>query len=200
MTENQWNPTAKSKRCYHRVISGVERGGRLRFLTLTSSDAAPEDIQRSWRKLYMRLKRRNLLDGYIKVVEQAPDGRKHLHILIRGPFIKQAIIKAMWTDIHQSSIVDIRLVKPRRTPAAMASYMAKYMSKEHAGRYSWSWAWVWRGFVGHWTILKRYVRWCYYDKDVNPMPMVLKLWRFYLKTGKQPDWELFALRTPSGMW
>lgn len=195
-----WNPTQKSKRCYHRVISGIERGGRLRFLTLTSSDAAPEDIQRSWRKLYMRLKRRGLLDGYIKVVEQAPDGRKHLHILIRGPFIKQAIIKAMWNDIHRSSIVDIRLLKPRRTPAMMASYMAKYMSKEHAGRYSWSWPWVWRGFVRHWTILKRYVRWCYYDQDVNPMTIVFQLWKWYLKTGNQPDWELFELRTPAGMW
>lgn len=146
----------RSRRCYHRVISGIKRGGTLRFLTLTSSDTAPDNIQKSWRCLYMRLIRRGLMQGYIKVPEVSSGGRNHLHVLFRGSYIEQQLIKSMWTDIHHSSIVDIRIVSPRRHPRALASYMAKYMSKELAGRYSWSWGWVWRGFCRDWTIYKRW--------------------------------------------
>jgi hypothetical protein len=156
--------TKKSRRCFQRVISGIKRGGTLRFLTLTSSDAAPEDIQRSWRCLYMRLKRRGLVQGYIKVPETKPDGRTHLHVLFRGSYIEQRIIKHMWENIHQSSIVDIRLVKVYKNPAKVANYMAKYMSKEMAGRYSWSWWWVWPGFCRDWTIYKRWW-WKFIDRE-----------------------------------
>jgi len=104
----------------------------------------------------MRLLRRGLIKGYIKVPERAEYGRQHLHILFRGSCIEHQLIKAMWQQIHQSEIVDIRLVSPRRHPKALASYMAKYMSKELAGRYSWSWGWVWRGFCRDWTTYKRW--------------------------------------------
>lgn len=150
--------TAKSRRCYQRVISGIKRGGKLRFLTLTSSDAAPEDIQRSFRCLYMRLKRRGLTVNYIKVPEYGEDGRRHLHILYRGSYIEQQLIKSMWSEIHQSSIVDIRLVRVGSRPGRVAAYLAKYMSKEAAGRYSWSWGWVWKGFCHDWQIYKRWWR------------------------------------------
>lgn len=156
--------TKKSRRCYQRVISGIKRGGNLRFLTLTSSDAAPEDIQRSWRCLYMRLLRRGLIKGYIKVPETAPDGRQHLHVLFRGSYIEQQLIKRMWESIHRSSIVDIRLVRVGRNPGRVANYMAKYMSKDAAGRYSWSWWWVWPGFCRHWTVYKRWY-WLFLDRQ-----------------------------------
>lgn len=166
----------KSRRCYHRVISGIKRGGTLRFLTLTSSDAAPEDIQRSWRCLYMRLQRRGLLKGYIKVPENSERGRKHLHVLYRGSYIEQAMIKHMWEQIHQSSIVDIRLVNTSKDPKRVALYMAKYMTKELAGRYSWSWWWVWPGFCRHWTIYKRYWWKFVYREGVNSFSNLITGW------------------------
>ena len=150
--------TAKRKRCYHRVMSGLERGGQLRFLTLTSSDEATQDIQKSWRALYMRMKRRNLIQGYIKVPELTKKGRLHLHVLFRGEYVAQALISKWWSDIHHSQVVDIRYVQLYRGKKAVASYMAKYMSKETAGRYGWSWGWVWRGFCRHWLLWKRYWR------------------------------------------
>lgn len=146
----------RSKRCYHRVMSGLERGGQLRFLTLTSSIEAPGDIQRSWRALYMRLKRRGLVEGYIKVPELTQKGRLHLHIIFRGEYVSQYLISKWWGEIHKSRIIDIRFVKLGEGKHKVAGYMAKYMVKESAGRYSWSWGWVWRGFCRHWTIYKRW--------------------------------------------
>lgn len=186
----EYNPTARSRRCYHRVISGLKRGGQFRFLTLTSSDAAPEDIQRSWRCLYMRLKRRGLMTGYIKVPEVDENGRKHLHILFRGSYIDQSLIKKMWSQIHLSSIVDIRFVKPRYTVRRMAAYMAKYMSKELAGRYSWSWLWVWKGFCRDWRIYKRWW-WLYvYHEGVNEFANCILGWDMCLEGKLRLDFRL----------
>lgn len=156
--------TKKSRRCFHRVISGIKRGGNIRFMTLTSSDAAPGDMQRSWRCLYMRLKRRCLVQGYIRVPEVSEHGRQHLHILFRGSYIEQIMIKSMWQQIHKSSIVDIRLVRTDKDPRRVANYMAKYMNKEVAGRYSWSWWWVWPGFCRDWAIYKRWW-WKFIDRE-----------------------------------
>ena len=51
----------RRKRCFHRVISGLEKGGDLRFLTLTSSNEAVNPIQQDFRRLQMRLKRRGII-------------------------------------------------------------------------------------------------------------------------------------------
>lgn len=147
---------SRSKRCFHRVISGLERGGRVRMLTLTSSEEAPSDIQRSWRKLYMRLRRRRLIEGYIKVPERTKEGKLHLHILFRGKYIAQRFLSRQWKEIHESEIVDIRAVKLKRGKKNVAAYMAKYMNKSLAGRYSWNWNWVWRGFCNDWLLWKRF--------------------------------------------
>lgn len=131
----------------------------------------------------MRLTRRKLLQGYIKVPEVAADGRKHLHILFRGSYIEQAMIKAMWENIHQSSIVDIRLVRTDKNPKRVAAYMAKYMTKELAGRYAWSWGWVWRGFCRDWTTYKRWY-WKFLEIDgVTTFKNLLYGWDCIL-TGK----------------
>jgi len=184
---SEYRRTAKSKRCFHRVMSGLTRGGKLRFLTLTSSNSAPADIQRSWRALQMRMVRRGLLKGYIKVPEQSEDGRKHLHVLFRGSYVEQALIKAWWSQIHNSDIVDIRLVKTYGNNKAIASYMAKYMSKELAGRYSWSWGWVWRGFCKDWTLYKKYWWTCVYAEGKNTFGNCIVGWNMWLKGAWEPD-------------
>jgi len=104
MGDDQWQPTQKSRRCYHRVLSGVERGGTLRFLTLTSSNESPDTCQRSFRALYMRLKRRNLIQGYIKVPEMSKNGKQHLHVLFRGSYLEQSLISNWWQEIHHAKV------------------------------------------------------------------------------------------------
>ncbi len=151
--------TAKSKRAYQRVISGVKKNpNKIRFLTLTSSPDSPDDIQKSWHTLRARLDRRGLAQEYIRVLEYTKKGRKHLHVLFRGDYIEQATLSAWWNEIHRAKIVDIRLVRMNRGVKKVASYMAKYCSKENAGRLSWSWGWVWKGFCRDWTIYKRWWR------------------------------------------
>ena len=176
-----WHPTPKSRRCYHRVISGIERGGQLRFLTLTSSNLSPDTCQRSFRALYMRLKRRNLMEGYIKVPELSKNGKQHLHVLFRGSYIDQQLISHWWQELHQAKIVDIRKVNYGGSKQRIANYMAKYMSKENAFRYSWNWGWVWRGFCNDWRNLKR--RWSVYSQYTcnATFGLLLQYWRYCLR-------------------
>lgn len=181
-SNEEW-ASKRRKRCFHRVISGLEKGGSLRLITLTSSDDAPVDIQRSFRKLIMRLRRRNLVDDYIKVIETKNDGRDHIHLCFRGQFIEQMFLSALWAEIHASPIVDVRRVKSGyRTKIAVAGYLAKYMAKEMTRRYSWSWGWVYKGFVKTWREAKHmlygYSRfglhaWLWAD--------FLHLWRLHLR-------------------
>lgn len=145
----------KSRRCYHRVISGLQRSGQYRFLTLTSSNTSPDLAQKDWRALYMRLKRRGLIDAYIKVPEPSRNGKQHLHIIFRGQYIAQAVISAYWLEIHHAKVVDIRRIKQNTSRRQLASYLAKYMSKDNLYRYSWSWSWVWKGFCKSWDHLKK---------------------------------------------
>ena len=162
----------------------------MRFLTLTSADGAPDDIQRSWRKLYMRMKRRNMLEGYVKVPEVAEDGRQHLHVLFRGSYVAHAWLKATWLAIHESNIVDIRAFQVWGTAKRAANYMAKYMSKDGAGRYSWSWGWVWRGFVRDWCTYKKWW-WAYQHQDgVNGIKNMVYGWDCILKGLATFDWDL----------
>ncbi|MBA7669717.1 hypothetical protein ES703_77850 [subsurface metagenome] len=182
--------SSKSRRCYHRVISGLERGGTIRFLTLTSSKESPLDIQRSWRALYMRAKRRGLITGYIKVPEYTKQGRLHLHVLFRGKYIAQPVLSAWWQSIHHAKIVDIRAVKEIHGKGGLASEMAKYMAKAGSERYSWSWGWVWRGFCRDWHNLKRL--WHYLNEAAASYPFsdLIRWWRLWLKGFWQPDFSL----------
>jgi hypothetical protein len=137
-------------------MSGLERGGNFRFLTLTSAPESSRRIQDSWRALQMRMIRRGLLQGYIKVPEYTKSGLVHLHVLFRGNYVAQRLISTWWKEIHGASVVDIRFLRLGQRRRGVASYMAKYMSKEAAGRYSWSWGWVWKGFCRDWALWKRY--------------------------------------------
>ncbi len=144
------------RRFYQRYFTGVGVGGRLRFLTLTSSDEAVEqglDIHRSFRALVMRLRRRWGVFQYIGVKE-IKDGRQHLHLVFRGEYMAQAQLSAMWQAIHLSRIVDIEAVSSQR---GGAKYLAKYLAKEAVNRYWASYDWVFRGWVGWSKRVKRAV-------------------------------------------
>lgn len=188
--DNRWIPTQKSKRCYHRVISGIERGGAFRFLTLTASNQSPDLAQHSFRVLYKRLHRRGLIRGYIKVPEMSKNGKQHVHVLFRGDYIDQRLISHWWQEIHHAKVVDIRRVGLRRSKRNIASYMAKYMSKDNWYRYSWNWDWVWKGFCGDWKKLKRLFRQVEGSIHAGNVAMLCKLWRMWLKGFWRPDFSL----------
>lgn len=181
-----WHPSQKSRRCYHRVISGIERGGILRFLTLTSSKDSPDTCQHSFRLFYMRLKRQDLIKGYIKVPEPSKNGKQHLHIIFRGKYIPQPLISQMWQDIHKAKIVDVRKVASNVDRRKLASDMASYMSKGNLYRYSWNWDWVWRGFCRDWYNLKR--RWRDYNQyfGYHSFSWLLNQWRLCLVYNLRP--------------
>jgi len=138
---------------FQRSMSGIRLGGTLKLVTLTTSleswDAG-KDIQASFRALVMRLRRRGLCSGYVKVREYTRAGLPHLHVILRGPWLPVSWLSRVWAEIHLSPIVDIRAV---RGSVGAASYLAKYMGKDERARYSWSWDWVWRGFAGDWRQL-----------------------------------------------
>ena len=147
------------RRFYQRYFTGVGVGGRLRFLTLTSSDEAVEqglDIHRHFTALVKRLRRRWGVFQYIGVREVKGD-REHLHLVFRGSYMQKAVVSAMWANLHLSPIVDIQAVYEAR---GGARYLAKYLAKEAANRYWASYDWVFRGWVGWSKRVKRAVgRW-----------------------------------------
>lgn len=167
-------------------MCGIEKGGELRFLTLTSSPSSPADIQRSWRKLQMRMQRRRMIDGYIKVTERTKSGLLHLHVLFRGTYIAQAWLSEIWKKIHGAEVVDIRKAYGKKGAAA---YLAKYMSK--AGeRYSWSWSWVYRGFAGVWIRAKQIIRRVRIrapERAAEAWHQFFRLWRGHLRAGTHPE-------------
>lgn len=187
--------TKRNRRCFHRVMSGLQRGGRIRFLTLTSAPQSG-DIHRHFKALVMRLKRRGLLTGYIQVPAYTKSGLVHKHILFRGSYLEQAMIAKWWSDLHGAKVVDIRAVRGNKR--LIAGYMASYMSNQSAGHYSWDWGWVWRGFVRDWQRLKHSWLCARHGWDVfSPLKSglprwdvsltgLLLQWRWHLETGIPP--------------
>ena len=142
------------RRFYQRFFTGIGVGGRLRFLTLTSSDAAVAqnyDIHRHFRALVLRLRRRYGRFEYIGVKEVKRD-RKHLHLVFRGEYMEQSLISAMWARIHDSPVVDLRAVYGVR---GGAREMAKYLVYQALNRYWASYEWVFKGWVGWSKAVKR---------------------------------------------
>ena len=154
---DKWDKTArKIRRFYLRYFAGVGVGGRIRLLTLTSSDEAVEqglDIHRHFRALVLRLRRRFGRFEYIGVKEVKGD-REHLHLVFRGKYMKQALISAMWASLHKSPVVDIRLAKGVK---GGARYLAKYLTKGEFNRYWASYNWVFPGWVSWSQRVKRWV-------------------------------------------
>jgi len=173
----------KARRCFQRCISGLERGGPFRFLTLTSTRESSPHIHKHFRALMARMKRRGLVSGYIQVPEFTKSGLAHKHIILRGKYIDQAWLSRTWQEIHGAKIVDIRRIRDIHGKGRMANEMSKYMSKETALRYSWDWGWVWKGFCRDWKDLKKTWR------DLNeffpyvPFESLLKIWRGFLRHG-----------------
>ena len=160
------------RRMYHRVMSGLEKNGNVRLLTLTSSPGAG-DFQNDFRKLVKRLNRRGLVEDYIRCPELTQSGLRHDHIVFRGTYIDQQYLSALWLKLHNSSVVDIRRVHGSR---GVACYLANYLAKSPASRYSYSFNWVWRGFAKSWKLLRGF------SKEMGWSYMrLLTTWRWHVR-------------------
>ena len=119
---------ARSAIC--KVAAGI---GLNHFLTLTLDPNkvpnmawAAKYIRQTWNKFREYLKRKfGISPKYISVLEFTKAGVPHLHILI-DRYISQRWISAVWGSLGGGRVVDIRLV----TPAKIAAYVSKYLSKE----------------------------------------------------------------------
>lgn len=144
--KNSVGENRRIRRFYQRYFTGVGVGGRLRILSLTSSDEAVAkgyDIHRHFRALVLRLRRRWGRFEYIGVKESKGD-RQHLHLLFRGEYMEQVQLSAIWQALHASPVVDIRAMYKAR---GGARYLAKYLAKA-VNRYWASYNWVFKGWVG----------------------------------------------------
>jgi len=86
-------------------------------------------LARAWRIVVQRLRRKyvNATINYFVIVEATKRGEPHLHILLRSPYIPQALLSDYMGEILSSPIVDIRLVKSQRE---VVRYITKYITKD----------------------------------------------------------------------
>jgi len=120
------------KRLRKRLLAGNPTA----LLTLTCNPTEWPDpttairgLSTSVNRLFKRLRRR-FPAGHIQyalVWEWTKAGWPHAHLLIRAPFIPQALVSNLWAELTGSPIVDIRAVKSR---AQVANYVTKYLSKD----------------------------------------------------------------------
>jgi len=121
-----------------KLLAQAAAGHPTKFLTLTVNPAvgdSPADrldrLANSWRIIVKRLRRAHPNEEieYLAVVEETERGEPHLHILLRAPFIPQALISMWMRELMDSPIVDIRSVNNVRKAVA---YVAKYITKAPA--------------------------------------------------------------------
>lgn len=118
-----------------KLASRIVRTPCRRFLTLTvrfDPEADPvaqlDDLNRAWRLLWKRIKRRQggQARGYVKVIEFQRNGTPHFHLALDCGYLSQGWLSAQWRDLSGSPVVDIRRI---RTERGLARYLAKYLTK-----------------------------------------------------------------------
>lgn len=105
-------------------------------MTLTCNPRRHPHIDDAFRRssiavnqLFKRIRRRwpSATVEYFLVWERTKAGWPHAHLLLRAPFIPQAWLSNVWSELTGAPIVDIRQV---HTPGQVAAYIAKYLSKD----------------------------------------------------------------------
>jgi hypothetical protein len=117
------------------VSNAMERGERVRFLTLTSPDAAGltmKGLYESWNRLALKLRRAGKLKEYLAVIETTQAGALHLHVLATGEYINQAQLSRLAERAGFGPIADIRAVRgtgERSAGAYLVKALAGYATK-----------------------------------------------------------------------
>jgi hypothetical protein len=151
--------TKKQRRAFQRLMSGLtvgkSRHERLRFMTLTSSlESRERSLNADFRALKMRILRKyHFKMEHWKI--RTNEGNGVLHIVFRGKYMPQQWLSEQWTDIHKSSIVDIRsLCDTRKGLIGIVFYLVgNYLAKQSFERMSWGYSWVFPAFVSCWKRL-----------------------------------------------
>jgi len=118
-----------------RLMASAAAGAPQRFLTLTVNPTIGKDpddrlqlLSAAWRTAVKRLRRiygQHTIQ-YLAIVEATERGEPHLHIMLRSPYIPQALISSIMGELIDSPIVDIRKIKNTRE---LIRYVAKYVTK-----------------------------------------------------------------------
>ena len=122
------------RRLRRRLLAGEPNS----FLTLTVNPALFESSEDAFRqaslainRLFKVLRRRYPHAGiqYALVWERTKRGWPHAHILLKAPYLPQALLSREWRRLSGASIVDIRQI---RTEGEAAAYVTKYLTKDPA--------------------------------------------------------------------
>ncbi len=92
---------------------------------------------------------------YFKV--ETNEGNGVLHILYRGSYLPHSWISSVWAEIHNSPIVNIKLLDFDDTKITAHYIISQYVGSQKSSyvRSSQSWDWVFRGFKKKWYHLKQ---------------------------------------------
>ena len=107
---------------------------------------------------------------YFKV--ETSEGNGVLHIVYRGSYLPHSWVSSSWSEIHNSPIVNIKLLDFDDMKRTACYIVSQYISSQGSSyiRSSQSWNWVFRGFKQKWYHFKRsYPKKC------------IELWDDYLK-------------------
>lgn len=131
-----WNCTHCAPRNRKRLIGKILGGHPDRILTLTSNphtfetpEEAGRNLLESWRRMRQALVKSHGFKKipFLAVWEKHKNGYPHLHIMLRGTYIKQAWASAFMGRRMNAPIVDIRKLRGSKHAAA---YVAKYVTKD----------------------------------------------------------------------
>ena len=107
---------------------------------------------------------------YFKV--ETNEGNGVLHILYRGSYLPYSWLSSVWSEIHNSPIVNIKLLNLHDSIKTSCYIVSQYVSFQYSSyvRSSQSWDWVFHGFKTLWYGLRQsYPKTCF------------ELWDAYLR-------------------
>ncbi|MGL5733671.1 MAG: rolling circle replication-associated protein [Beijerinckiaceae bacterium] len=116
----------------------AKRGAPNLFVTLTvpphkydSFDEQARDMRRGLVLLRRQIHKRWRVENipFIVVFERHKSGAPHMHLLMRGPFMLQRILLAIWRNIMGSGGVNIKFI---RNQQKVLFYITKYIGKDLA--------------------------------------------------------------------
>jgi len=119
------------------LMARAVNGQPFSFITLTCNPKVGNDpeerlklLSHAWRVIVQRLRREpdTKEAEYLAIVEATEAGEPHLHILFRGPYIKQSKLSDWMSGLINAPICDVRRV---RHFAKAATYVAKYLTKKN---------------------------------------------------------------------
>ncbi len=136
----------KRRQLIRRVSMGLDagyphfQGLRPRFLTLTCDDGDPATawahLTARFQRLRQRVQRRyGVRVEYAAFVEITKRGMPHLHVVFRGPYVKQRVWSQLAVGAGFGPVVDIRAVRGGELGGYVTKTLGGYVTKAVGDRY-----------------------------------------------------------------